>query len=267
MMLIIRATQGVDMSFPSLRRCIRRRTNHFYPCFLALTLIVISDGTASAGWLDKLKQQLGEGDEKKQSLSTDEVGAGLKDALRVGTENVVASLGKDDGFNLDPQIHIPLPSQLDQVKNILRKVGMGSMLSDLELRLNRAAESAIPKARQLFVRAINDMTMDDVMAIYHGPDDSATQYFKSKMSAPLALEMKPVIDESLVNVGAVKTYDEVMKRYDSVPFAPKVEADLSDYVVQKGMDGMFFYLAKEEAAIRQNPAKRTTDLLQRVFGN
>lgn len=254
------------MSFPSPRIRIRR-THRFYPVLLALTLISISGGTPSAGWLDKLKDQLGSRGEKERSLSTAEVGGGLKDALRVGTETVIANLGKNNGFNLDPQIHIPLPGQLDQVRNILGKVGMGSMLTDLELRLNRAAEIAVPKARQLFLQAINDMTIEDVMTIYKGPDDSATQYFKSKMSVPLALEMKPVIDESLVDVGAVKAYDDLMKRYNSVPFAPKVEADLSDYVVQKGMDGIFFYLAKEEAAIRQNPAKRTTDLLKRVFGN
>lgn len=224
-------------------------------------------GHSLSGWLDKLKDQLGSKGEKERSLSTAEVGGRLKDALRVGTETVIANLGKNNGFNLDPQIHIPLPGQLDQVRNILGKVGMGSMLTDLELRLNRAAEIAVPKARQLFLQAINDMTMEDVMTIYKGPDDSATQYFKSKMSVPLALEMKPVIDESLVDVGAVKAYDDLMKRYNSVPFAPKVEADLSDYVVQKGMDGIFFYLAEEEAAIRQNPAKRTTDLLKRVFGN
>lgn len=254
------------MSNPSTQARIRH-TNHFYPFFLALILISIIGGTPSAGLLDKLKEQLGGDEEKKQLLSTDEVGSGLKEALRVGTQTVVASLGKDNGFNLDPQIHIPLPNQLSQVKNILGEVGMNSMWTDLELQLNRAAEIATPKALKLFLQAIDDMTMDDVMAIYNGPDDSATQYFKSKMSAPLALEMKPVIDDSLADVGAVKTYDDVMKRYNSVPFAPKVEADLSDYVVQKGMDGIFFYLAKEEAEIRQNPAKRTTDLLKRVFGN
>jgi hypothetical protein len=79
--------------------------------------------------------------------------------------------------------------------------------------------------------------------------------------------MKPVIDESLADAGAVKMYDKVMQKYDSVPFAPKAEADLSDYVVQKGMDGIFYYLAKEEAAIRQDPLKRTTDILKSVFGN
>ncbi len=244
-----------------------RLTTRFFPFLLALSLLGIGSDSLYAGWLDKLKEKLKTSDAKEQVLSTDEVGNGLKEALRVGTETVVGNLGKTDGFNLDSLIHIPLPSQLDQVKSILGKVGMDSMLTDLELRLNRAAEIATPKAGTLFVQAINDMTLDDAMAIYNGPDDSATQYFKSKMAEPLALEMKPVVDESLADAGAVKMYDDVMKRYDDIPFVPKVEADLSDYVVQKGMDGIFYYLAKEEAAIRQDPVKRTTDLLKRVFGD
>jgi hypothetical protein len=236
------------------------------PALVAVALIV-AGGSASAGWLDSLKEKLSGDDDKGQTLSNDDIGGGLKEALRVGTENVVGNLGTTDGFNLDPQIHIPLPGQLEQVKNVLGKIGMDSTLTDLELRLNRAAEIATPKAKRLFIDAINEMTLDDVMAIYKGPDDSATQYFKSKMSDPLAVEMRPVVDESLADAGAVKTYDSAMERYNSVPFVPKVEADLSDYVVQKGMDGIFYYLAKEEAAIRQDPAKRTTDLLKRVFGN
>jgi len=235
---------------------------------LLLTLALIgASGTASAGWLDKLKEKWGDDDEKEQALSTEEIGGGLKEALRVGTESVVGNLGTTDGFNLDPEIHIPLPDQLDQVKNVLGKVGMDSMLTDLELRLNRAAEIATPKAKRLFIGAINDMTLDDVMAIYNGPEDSATQYFKSKMSAALAVEMKPVVDESLADAGAAKTYDAVMDRYNAMPLVPEVDADLSGYVVQKGMDGIFYYLAKEEEEIRKDPAKRTTDLLKRVFGN
>ena len=233
--------------------------------WLALALVVGS-GSASAGWLDDLKKILSADDETGQALSAEEIGGGLKEALRVGTENVVGNLGRTDGFNLDPQIHIPLPEQLEQVQNVLEKVGMDSMLTDLELRLNRAAEIATPKAKKLFIGAINDMTVDDVMAIYNGPEDSATQYFKSRMSAPLAVEMKPVIDTSLADAGAVQTYDAVLERYNAMPMVPKVDADLSDYVVQKGMDGIFYYLAAEEAAIRADPAKRTTELLQRVFG-
>lgn len=237
---------------------------------LALSLVAAS-GTASAQWLDKVKDLLNDGDEQEQSqtlgLSSDEIGSGLKEALRVGSETVVANLGQEDGFNLDDAIHIPLPDQLDQVRKVLGKIGMDSMLTDLELRLNRAAEIATPKAKELFLGAINDMTLDDVMTIYKGPEDSATQYFRSKMSDSLATEMKPIVDTSLADAGAAKTYDEVMSRYNSVPFVRKVDADLGDYVVEKGMDGIFFYLAKEEAAIRKDPLKRTTALLQKVFGN
>jgi hypothetical protein len=221
----------------------------------------------SAGWLDKLKETVGVGASSTQSLSTEEVGSGLKEALRVGTETVVGNLGKPDGFNLDPEIHIPLPNELDEVKVVLDKVGMDSMLVDLESRLNRAAEIATPKAKALFLQSINDMTLDDVMAIYQGPDDAATEYFRGKMTGPLAVEMKPVVDQSLSEVGAVNAYNDIMARYNAVPFAPKVDADLSNYVVAKGMDGIFYYLAQEEAAIRQNPAKRTTDLLKQVFGS
>lgn len=229
------------------------------------SILMTASGSASAQWLDKLKGLI-DADKNETSLSSDDIGGGLKEALRVGTETVVGNLGQEDGFNLDSVIHIPLPDQLGQVKNVLGKIGMDSMLTDLELRLNRAAELATPKAKELFIGAINEMTLDDVMAIYNGPEDSATRYFKSKMSGPLAIEMKPVVDASLADAGAANTYAAVMDRYNDVPFVPKVEADLGDYVVQKGMDGIFYYLAREEAAIRANPAKRTTDLLKRVFG-
>lgn len=233
---------------------------------LASLALALNSTMLSADWLSKLKGSLGEKD-TEQALSTDEVGGGLKEALRVGTDTVVGNLGQAGGFNLDPLIHIPLPKQIDKARKILSSIGMDSMLVDLEAKLNEAAEIATPKAKQLFIDAINDMTLDDVMAIYKGPDDAATQYFRSKMSAPLAQEMKPVVDDSLEGVGALELYDSVMKQYEKVPFAPEVDVDMSDYVVEKGMDGIFFYLAKEEAAIRNNPAKRTTDLLKSVFGN
>jgi len=110
------------------------------------------------------------------------------------------------------------------------------------------------------------MSFEDVKKIYKGPEDAATQYFRRKMSPSLAKEMKPVVTNSLSEVGAVQAYDNVMKQYRSVPFVPDVKANLTDYVVEKGMDGIFYYMAKEEAAIRANPAKRTTELLKRVFG-
>ena len=230
-------------------------------------LILSAQVFAGNSWLNKgsdLLKSIG-GGQKVGALSTEEIGAGLKEALRVGSDNVVKQLGTTDGFNTDSNIHIPLPGSLNKVKSMLSKVGLSSLFEDLELKLNRAAEVATPKAKQLFSNAIKSLTMEDVKGIYNGPDDAATQYFKGKMSPDLSKEMRPVIEESLSQVGAVRSYDNMMKQYKSIPFVPDVKADLTDHVVEKGMDGIFYYMAKEEAAIRQNPVKRTTELLKKVF--
>ena len=116
-----------------------------------------------------------------KELSVGEIAGGLKDALRVGTQSVVGQLGADDGFSKDPAIHIPLPESMQTVQSALSKLGMSGLLDDLELRLNRAAETATPKAKDLFWDAIGAMTLEDVNAIYEGPDDSATRYFQGKM--------------------------------------------------------------------------------------
>jgi len=224
---------------------------------------------ATAGIWDDAKKMLGSDDKTatdSASLTDDQIGAGLKEALTVGTGRVVEQLGTTGGFSADPSIHIPLPDSLKSVQSTLGKVGMSSTFDDLELRLNEAAELATPKAKALFMSAIQDMTLDDVRAIYSGPDDAATQYFREKMSGPLAVEMAPVVDASLGEVGAVQSYDTIMDKYDSMPFVPPVDADLTGYVVDKGMDGIFHYLAQEEAAIRTDPVARSTDLLKKVFG-
>jgi len=234
-----------------------------------ITICLISGSAEAAdNWLEKgssLLRSFG-GSSSETGLSSEEIGAGLKDALRVSSENVVKQLGSLDGFNKDSAIHIPLPKQLDTVKSVLAKIGMSGLLDDLELKLNRAAEAAAPKAKKLFGDAISEMSFDDVKKIYGGPEDAATQYFRGKMSPSLSAEMQPVVKESLAEVGVAKAYDNVMKQYRSIPFMPEVKADLADYVLEKGMDGIFHYMAIEEADIRRNPAKRTTDLLKRVFG-
>lgn len=110
------------------------------------------------------------------------------------------------------------------------------------------------------------MSLENVKSVYDGPDDAATRYFQRSMSPGLAREMAPIVDQALAEVGAIKTYEGIMGRYRSLSFVPDARADLTEYVVERGMDGIFHYLAREEAAIRQDPAKRTTELLQRVFG-
>jgi Protein of unknown function (DUF4197) len=200
------------------------------------------------------------------NLTTAEISRGLREALRVGSERVVSTLGRADGFNNAPDVHIPLPGSLKNAQKMLAKVGKSKLADDLELRLNRAAEAAVPKAKTLFVAAISEMTIDDAKGILSGPKDSATQYFRDKMSTKLAGEMTPIVDEQLTQVGAIASYDKMMKKYKSMPFVPDVKADLSDYVVAKAVDGVFLYLGREETAIRENPAKRSTELLQKVFG-
>ena len=237
---------------------------------LMLQIVIASPAVAQMDWMKAGKDLLGTvgatPPDSAADLTNSEITNGLKDALRVGTETVVSQLGQSDGFNADPAIHIPLPDSLKQVKSALSAVGMSSMMDDLELKLNRAAEEATPPAKRLFWDAITAMTLDDVKGLYNGPDDSATRYFQDKMSSPLAVEMQPVVENALNQVGAVQAYDAVMGQYASLPFVPDVKADLNKYVVDKGMEGIFHYVAREEAAIRNDPVKRTTDILQKVFG-
>lgn len=201
------------------------------------------------------------------ALTGTEIAAGLREALKVGTGRVVQQVGRKDGFNGDKIIRIPLPGALKDVQKTLRKVGLSRLADDLELRLNRAAEAAAPEAKALFVDAITQMTLKDVRRIYEGPDDAATRYFQGKMTPALARRMQPVIDRNLAKVGAIAAYDRMISRYKAIPLVPDVKADLTEYVADEAMDGLFHYVAVEEAAIRNDPAKRTTEILKRVFGS
>ncbi len=243
------------------------------PYFIAvgsLALLLLAT-PASSSWFDKITEFVGENvstgqADSKQSLSTDELSRAFKQALEVGSNQVVDQLGRQDGFNKDSLVRIPLPQKMQTVKKWLDKVGMGDSLDSLELSLNRAAENAVVKAKPLFVDTIKNMSFDDVKSIYNGGDDAATRYFQSKMTPSLSKAMEPVVQKSLSDVGAVKLYDDVMGDYQSIPFVPDIKANLVDHVVDGGLEGIFHYLAKEEAAIRKDPVKRTTELLKRVFG-
>lgn len=241
-------------------------------CFLVILIGLAGSQAALAqsSWFDKAKEavgDLGTSLPSNETLSSEDITAGLREALKVGSQRVVKQLGSRDGFNADPEIHIPLPGALQDVQSVLKRVGMAGLADDLELKLNRGAEAAAPEAKTLFLNAISEMTLDDARKIYDGPKDAATRYFQSKMSPPLADRMAPIVDKNLAQVGAVKSYDAMIDQYKAIPFVPDVKSDLTGYVVEKAMDGLFHYIAEEEAAIRENPAARTTKLLQKVFGN
>jgi len=235
----------------------------------AAVALVVAPPARAQGFLEQLKGSItnfGKGS-SGSGLTNVEIGNGLREALRVGTERLVGRLGVTNGFNNDPLVHIPLPDSLRRVQSTLKRFGLSGMADDLELRLNRAAEAATPKAKKMFFDAISAMTIDDVQKIWKGPQDAATQYFRGKMSDPLKAEFRPVVNSSLADVGAIRSYDQLMGRYKALPFVPDVKADLVDHVLDKAIAGIFLYLGKEEADIRQNPVKRTTELLRKVFGS
>ena len=201
-------------------------------------------------------------------LSQGEIGLGLKDALKVASQRVIGRVGKADGYNGDPAIRIPLPDTLQKIEMPLRAIGAGGMLDDLRLKMNRAAEQAAPKALDIFVGAASKMTFEDARTILTGPQDSATQYFKRTTSESLTKSFRPIVDGALSSVGAVVALNAVQTRARGIPFVGETIGNfsLTDFTVGKALDGLFHYLAVEEAAIRTNPVARTTDLLKKVFG-
>ncbi len=200
-------------------------------------------------------------------LSTEDITAGLKEALRIGSGKVVDQVGRADGYLGDPAIHIPLPETLRTVHQTLNKFGFGAMTKDVETRVNRAAEKAAPEARDVFWNSIQAMTLDDAKRILDGPKNAATAYFQRTMSAPLTERFTPIVENSLAQVGAIQAFDTMISQYKSVPFVPDVKTDLTAYTVSKALEGLFHYMAEEEAAIRADPAARTTDLLKKVFAS
>lgn len=195
------------------------------------------------------------------SLSNTDMVSGLTDALKVGTERTVGRLGRADGYLKDKDVHIALSGALGQVQQALQMAGAGGLLGDLETRMNRAAEAA-----GVFGNTITAMTVNDARAIVNGPKDAATQYFKRETSKPLADAMRPIVERSLSDVGAVNSLKTVGDKYQSVPLGGALNFDMTGYVLDKALAGLFFYLAREEAAIRDNPAQRSTELLKKVFG-
>lgn len=237
----------------------------FIICMLSfLQACAINDKEQRNQWINSGHALINKLSEKP--LTEKDIAAGLKEALKIGSDRVVSQLSKNNGYLNDKAIHIALPNNLTKVHKTLKKIGLEKYTAELEVKMNRAAEVAAPKAKKIFFTAINDMRWQDVKSIYKGNNDAATEYFKKKMTPSLIQMMRPVINQVLSEVGVVQSYNQVMRKYHTIPFVPKVKEGLTDYVMEKSIAGLFYYLAKEEAAIRKDPAKRTTELLKRMFG-
>lgn len=201
------------------------------------------------------------------SVSQTEIIGGLKEALTVGIGNGANLASKTDGFWKNPQIKIPLPTEAQKVENTLRQIGLGSEVDKALLAINRGAEDAAKSAKPIFVNAIKQMTFQDAMAILKNDNkQAATDFLKKVTTTQLTAAFKPVMQQSLEKTLATKYYGDIVKEYNKVPLVQnKLNPDLSDFVTQKALDGLFFMVAKEEEKIRKDPLARVSSLLKKVF--
>lgn len=200
------------------------------------------------------------------SLTEQETSDGLKTALNQGVAKAVDMLGAADGFMGNKEVKIPLPDSLKKVEKGMRMVGMGGQADELILKMNRAAEQAVPEAKTLLVNSIKQMSLADAKKILTGPQDAATQYFKKTTSTDMAAKFLPIVQKATENVQLANTYNKYAEMGSKFGVVKKEDANLNQYVTQKALDGVYLMIAKEEAAIRKDPLGQASSLLKKVFG-
>jgi hypothetical protein len=201
------------------------------------------------------------------SLTSAESADGLKAALTQAASVAVSQLGKSDGFMGNPEVRIPLPGKLQKASKTARKLGLGKQIDSLELAMNRAAEAAVPEARELFVQSIKQMSVKDALGILRGPENGATEYFRQSMSGMLTEKFQPIVSKATADVQLATQYKNVATKASALGLIDSSDASLDTYVTRKALDGLFLVMAKEEAAIRRNPMGQASALLRKVFGS
>lgn len=199
-------------------------------------------------------------------LTNVEASGGLKEALIQGAGKAVSQLSATDGFLGNQEVKIPLPDTLKKAEKTMRMFGMGKQADELVLKMNRAAEAAVPEAKALLVDSVKKMTVADAKAILTGGDDAATQYFKKTTSAPMAEKFLPIVTKATEDVQLAQQYNKFASMGNKFGLIKKDQTNLEQYVTQKTLDGVYFMMAKEEAAIRKDPIGQTSNLLKKVFG-
>ncbi len=200
------------------------------------------------------------------SLSNDEASSGLKEALNQGVAKAVSSLGAMNGFFGNKEVKIPLPDSLKKVEKGMKFLGMGEQSDELILKMNRAAEAAAPEAKALLISSIKQMSLADAKAILTGPEDAATQYFKKTTSAQMGKKFLPIVTKATEKVQLAQTYNKYAEMGSQFGVVDKEDANIEQYVTNKALDGLYLMIAKEEAAIRQDPIGQASSLLKKVFG-
>ncbi len=199
-------------------------------------------------------------------LTQDEAAKGIKEALIKGVTKGTDVVSKLDGYYKNPEIKIPFPPEAKKAESTLRSIGLGKQADDAILSMNRAAEDAAIGAKDIFIDAVKQMSIQDAVAIIKGDTSAATNFLKRTTTAKLTEKFTPVIKASLDKVDATKYWATAMNAYNKVPFVQKINPDLTAFVTQKAMEGLFTMIAKEEGLIRRDPLARTSEILKKVFG-
>ena len=202
----------------------------------------------------------------KGNLSKTDVTLGLKEALNVASGLASKRLSAKDGFMGDAAVRIPLPGILGDAQKRLSPFGMAGPLDDLQLKVNRAAEAAAPSAGKLVIDAVKSMSFDDAMGVLRGGDTAATDFLRKRTEAGLRTSFRPYFDNALATSGALNSVDAVVAKYGAGVVKKDAKTWLADAATTSALNGLFYYVAREEQAIRRDPAKRTSDILRKVFG-
>jgi hypothetical protein len=218
-----------------------------------------------AQWQDVITKVKKEVTKATTSTGTVDISSGLKEALQNGVKKQVTKLTAVDGFYKNELVKIILPDELQKVDRTLRKMGMSNLANDGIKSLNRAAEDAVKEATPIFADAITGMSFTDAKSILMGNESSATDYLKSSTSSALYAKFSPVIQKSIGKVGADKIWAGIINKYNAIPMVTKINPDITDYVTNKSMDGVFKMISIEEKNIRTNLNARTSETLKKVF--
>ena len=201
----------------------------------------------------------------------------LISAARLSTER----LGRRDGFFGDSIVRIPLPGILRTTQRRLQPLGLSGPLDDVEMRMNRAAESVMPQTRDLVINAIRGLSFSDTVGILRGGETAATTYLRRETETPLSRLLRPPMSETLGSSGAYRAVDEAASlvgndtrrtlgrlfgRNRNTVSADGLRGEVTDFAVTKALDGVFHYIGEEERTLRRNPLSRSEDLLRGLFG-
>lgn len=200
------------------------------------------------------------------SLSNQDAGSGLKDALAQGSAAAVGKLGVENGFLNNDKVKIPLPDALKRVESGLRLMGMQRQADELVVAMNHAAEQAVPEAKPLLIAAIKNMSWQDAKGILTGGETAATDYFRRTTSDQLTAKFLPIVTKATSNVGLAEKYNNIAGQGARLGLVDAKQAKIENYVTQKTLDGLFIMIAEQEKAIRKDPLGTATGMARTVFG-